>query len=270
MNVLQREAQFLGATDEAQPCDLRDRRSDDIRRAVGLRARADRSSRSSAPCRCSRPRAWRGCRCRSFPSSSLHAAHPEVWTILQSQAPAPRFWQTSCPGRSCLAQIQEPAALARFTRPRHLRRTVLRPGVRVRGHAAVAHAGRAPDAARRAADIVPAAGGVVGVDVHLLVHQLGGPGSAVGAHADIRADAGGPAVVGVAAACLRRRGAAVRVRPMCSARSCAAPSCCGRTHGHDHAQLQQFPPHHQLAGGVGRVLDRGRIQRRARRASSCG
>ena len=111
-----------------------------------------------------------------------------------------------------LEQTLRPAALARLPRARHLRRTLLRPGVRVRGHTALAHAGRTHDAGRRAADAVPVAGRVVGVDVHLLVHQLDRSRQAIRTHSHVLADARGPADVGRDSQCLRPRGIAVRDR----------------------------------------------------------
>ena len=142
----------------------------------------------------------------------------------------------------------EPVAFARFPRARHLRRAVLRPGIRIRGDAAVALAGRASRPRRRAADPVPAARGVVGVDVHLLVHQLGRPRQARGARAAVRAHARGPAVVGVDSECLRPRGAAVRQRLCVHARSSRTVFVLFAMRGHDPAQLPQFPAHHLLAG----------------------
>ena len=153
-------------------------------------------------------------------------------------------------------------------RARHLRRAVLRPGVRVRGHAVVAHAARAPDARRRAADAVPAAGRVVGVDVHLLVHQLDRPRQAGGAHDDVRADAGGAADVGVDPERVRPRRAAVRDARMRSCRWCARRSCCARRTGTIRPTSSTCGASSCWLVRVGGVLDRGRLRggRRARGA----
>src|SRR5262245_39977317 len=90
----------------------------------------------------------------------LLGAHLKVWSMVQSQDLY----------RMLLADFANDQphffiAFARHARPSHQRRAVLRPGVRVRGHAAVAHAARAPEPRRSPADGVPAAGRVVGVDV---------------------------------------------------------------------------------------------------------
>ena len=121
------------------------------------------------------------------------------------------LWQTSGPMTANPTTTPAfTAAFARSPRPRDQRRAVLRPGVRVRGDAALAHAARAPDAGRRIADRLPAARRVVGVDVHLLVHQLDRPGPPDGSHADVPAHARRPADVRCHPARLRSRGSAVR------------------------------------------------------------
>src|SRR5580658_9303963 len=73
------------------------------------------------------------------------------------------------------------------SRPRHLRRAVLRSGVRVCGHATVAPVARAPDGHGRVADTRAAPRGVVGLDRYLVGHELARPGTHAGAAAPLRA-----------------------------------------------------------------------------------
>src|SRR5678815_3308009 len=59
-----------------------------------------------------------------------------------------------------------PVAFTAVAHPRHLRRIVLRPGVRIRRDAALAFAGQAPGSRGLIADLAADAGRVVGVDLY--------------------------------------------------------------------------------------------------------
>ena len=91
-------------------------------------------------------------------------------------------------------------------------RAVLRPRLRLRGHAALARAARRPDLGGAAAHGVPAAGGVVGVDLHHLDGELVRPGRRAGAPGADRRDAREPADGGRGAARVHERRDAVRRR----------------------------------------------------------
>src|SRR4029078_1672330 len=88
---------------------------------------------------------------------------------------------------------------------------VLRPGLRVRGDAAQPPAAAPPDAARRAADAVPAAGRVVALDLHDLDDQLVRPRVGAGATGAAGGDGIQPTDGGRHPRGLRQAGAAVRL-----------------------------------------------------------
>ena len=80
-------------------------------------------------------------------------------------------------------------------RPRRHGRAVLRPGLRVRGDAAVAHVAGAPHARHARAGHAAVPGRVVGVDVHGLDDQLARPRTRAGADLPVPAHHGGPVYV---------------------------------------------------------------------------
>ena len=94
---------------------------------------------------------------------------------------------------------------------RDLAGAVLRPRVRVRGDAAQPSAARPPDAARRPADAVPAAGRLVGLDLHDVDDQLVRPRLRARAAGAAAGDGSQPADVGRHPRGVRRPGAAVRL-----------------------------------------------------------
>ena len=112
---------------------------------------------------------------------------------------------TGSAGASLLRTRPRPRSCAR-----HLCRAVLRSGVRFRRHPALAWPARTFDAARRTADRPADDGGVVGVDLHLVDHQLARSREARRAADAVRADAGRPRPVLVDPARLRRARPAFR------------------------------------------------------------
>ena len=139
------------------------------------------------------------------------------------------------------ARDQPAAGAARARAPsRHLRRAVLRSGVRVRDHAALARPAEASHAARRAADRPADGRGVVGLDRHRLDHQLARPATARGADDAVRADAGRAGDVVVDPAGLRGPRRCRSRWPMSRCRSGATCSCCGRSSATTPATIRNF------------------------------
>ena len=93
---------------------------------------------------------------------------------------------------------------------RHLRGAVLRLGVRLRRHPALARAAAPPDARRRGRDVGSLVRGVARLAVHLLGHELVRSGGAGHPVAVVRRHAARPGDVGGAAGGVRRARAALR------------------------------------------------------------
>ena len=143
--------------------------------------------------------------------------------------------------------------------PRHLCRIVVRSGVRVRGHADLAHAACAVHPARGIADDAVVSRRLVGVGLHLLDHQLAQPRTHAGPDPAVSADARRARALDLDPEGLRIAGIVVRRRLRDDA---------GRPNDlfllvidpvHPAFGTNECDPHPGLAVGIGRVLDRGRL-----------
>ena len=144
--------------------------------------------------------------------------------------------------------------------PRHQRRAVLRSRLRLRRHAAVAHAARPLHAARRGAGHAAVPRGLVGVGLHHLGHQLARSRPDAGPHPAVPLDARRPRAVDLdpdrvrgtrPVVCGRLCGDAGRPHAVLAARDAAA----------SHAGAPQRDPHPGLAMRLGGVLDARRLCR---------
>ena len=145
-------------------------------------------------------------------------------------------------------------------RPGDLRRAVLRPRLRVRRDPALPPAAGAPLPARGDPDDAAADGRLVGLDLHVLGHQLARPRAAAGAADAVRADAGRPRALDLLAAGLRSARPRVRRRLRLHAGRAQPVHALG-ARPPPPRQPAQLPAHHALAGIRGRALDHGRPRR---------
>ncbi len=138
-------------------------------------------------------------------------------------------------------------------------RAVLRPRLRLRHHAGVAPAARAPRLAGRGAVRVRAARGLVVVELHRLGHERAQPRLDRGPPAADRADAAQPADGDRDPRRLRGAGAPVRGQLRGDPdRAPLVPHVRGGRARHDRAPARGAHP--RLVRGGGRALDRGRAR----------
>ena len=154
--------------------------------------------------------------------------------------------------------------------PRHLRRAVLRPGVRVRGHAALAHAARASHAVGALQTVLLLmAVWWVWVYTSWVTNWLD-PEQHAGARAAVRADARRAGAVGVDPEAFEERGAVRSPAPMRACRSARGLFMLWALPAPRRRQLSQLPAHHGLALRCRRRSGSPAAGRRRRRGSRCG
>ena len=159
----------------------------------------------------------------SFARNVSASGSSRTFLALSRQAPQPLCLQrdvSRLPSREVRSNQRsradeappQPAPRSRQGRVRHQHRTLLRSRLRLRRHAALAHASRQPDRTRRAPRADPLPGGLVGVDLYLVGHQLARTRALAGAHGAHRPDAASPRALDLAAGGVRPQGARLRRR----------------------------------------------------------
>ena len=155
--------------------------------------------------------------------------------------------------------------------PRHLCRTVLRPGVRVRGHPALAHAARriSRRSARCRSTLLLLAVWWVWIYTSWITNWLDPEQTPVRLML-FALMLGGLVLSTSIPKAFEERGLALRGRLCGDAGRPHAVHAVGADASHEPRQLPQLPAHHRLAGADRRLLDRRRPSPRARRGLRSG